>query len=869
MKTFSNWLLATLCPNHLLEDILGDMEEQFENNLEHHSIAKSKFLYFLDTLSLIASYTVKKRKYDASYHVYSTTQNSIPMLKNYVKVALRSLAKQRLFTIINILGLSAGMSIGILFITMISFIDTYDEFHENGSNIYRIITETDDKVRTKDWASAPVPLAQILSDDYPGFGELIRINNTLSAEAEVNNKKLPVRGYFVDNNFLNVFSFELATGENKLDDPSTILITESFAQKMFNEESPLGKVIDMGHLGEFTIKGVLKDVPKNSHMWFEVLVSHQVFMDRARYETASNNPKAWTEFHNNYLYLLLPENSNIAALNSILEGISLQKYKSVDAYDAQFKLQHLSAIAMGSDTGGEIGTSWGIEIFMISVGITLLILLPACFNYTNISTARALGRAKEIGMRKVVGGVKKQIFLQFILETVILSLVSLVGAILMFMLIRGEFQTMLVAGVTSMDFSITPLNLFYSILFAVLTGVLAGIFPAIHFAGIKPITALKKTTTTQLFGKVNFQKVLLVIQFALSFGFIMGVVVFIDQYRTTVNHNLGFDQENILDIELQGVDPELFRTQLDGMAAVTQVSMSSSILGVNSRETIWLPYKDDSTEVAQVFVDHNYLENINLELVAGKPFQYSSSINEQFAVVNEEFLKKLEFDNPAMAIGQSVKINDSIDLVISGVMKNFHFKSLRWKIEPLIFRQSKEHLEYANVKLSSNDVTQTMSDIEKEWKKLSPLKLEAKFFSDEIDEAFDIYTNIIKIFFFLGFLAITISCLGLLSMVVFTTQNRVKEVGIRKVMGAPVLNITYLLTKDFFKLMIIGALISIPISYFIFTQIISQQNAYSTGIGAMPVIISLVILLVLGSATVITETWRAATANPTDTLRYE
>ncbi|MEQ8926386.1 MAG: ABC transporter permease, partial [Fulvivirga sp.] len=717
----AQWLLSKFCPSEFIEDILGDMEEEFIHNLDESSPSKAKIQYWKDTLSLLFSYALVKRRKDHATHTFSKTQNNLPMLKNYIKVALRSLAKQRLFTIINILGLSAGMSIGILFITMISFVDTYDSFHENGSRIYRIITETDKKVRTKDWASTPVPLAQLLSDDYSGFGKLVRINNTLNAEAEYNNKTLPINGLFVDNNFLEVFSFDLLSGENDLKDPSTILITESFAKKMFNEESPLGNIIDMGDLGEFTISGVIKDVPKNSHMWFEALLPHQVFLDRARYETAATNPKAWTEFYNNYLYLLLPENSNIAALNSTLEEISLQKYKSMNAYDAKFKLQHLSEIAMGSDTGDELGTSWGIEIYLISISITLLILLPACFNYTNISTARALGRAKEIGMRKVVGGVKKQIFLQFILETVIISLVSLVGAYAIFMFIRVEFQTMLVAGITSMDFSITTLNLLYSILFAVLTGVLAGIFPAIHFAGIKPIAALKKTTTSQLFGKVNFQKTLLVIQFALSFGFIMGVVVFIDQYRTAVNYDLGFAQENILDIDLQGVDPEILRTHLDGMAAVTQVSMSSSILGVNSGETIWLPHKDDSTDVTQMYIDHNYFENLKLELIAGKPFESSFSNNEQFVIVNEQFIQNRGIDNATMAIGQPIQMNDSTELVISGVMKNFHFKNLSRKIEPLIFRYNKEHFRYANVKLSSNEVAQTISDIENKWKKLSPL----------------------------------------------------------------------------------------------------------------------------------------------------
>ncbi len=862
-------LFRWYCNDAMVEDMLGDLDEIFDNNLSKMPAWKAKLKYWLQILDLITSYSLRKRKKDASFHIMSNTQNNTAMLKNYLKVAIRSLSKQKLFTVINIVGLSAGMSIGILFITMISFVQTYDNFHVNGSNIYRIITKVDDKVKNKDWASAPVPLAQILKDEYSGYGEVVRINNTLKAEAEYNNKTLPIRGLFVDSNFLTVFSFELLSGENNLKDPSAILITESFAKKMFNDESPLGNIIDMGDLGEFTIKGVLKDVPKNSHMWFEALLPHNVFLNRDPGKVAAANPEAWTEFYNNYIYLLLPPESNKATLDKNLATISEQKYKDIDAYDVKFKLQHLSDIAMGTDTGGEIGTSWGIEIFMISISITLLILLPACFNYTNISTARALGRAKEIGMRKVVGGIKKQIFLQFILETVVISLLSLIGAYVIFSLIRGEFQSMLVAGVTSMDFSITPLNLFYSIIFAIVTGVLAGIFPAIHFSKIKPIAALRKTAKSHVLGKVNMQKSLLVIQFALSFGFIMGVVVFIDQYTTAINYDLGFSEENILDIELQDVEPENAKTSFDKLASIQRVSMSSSILGVNSNQQIWIPHNDDSLKATQVFVDNNYLSNLGIDLVAGDNFERSFSDREQSMIVNEEFVKIKGFENPQSSIGNSVIINDSVELTISGVMENFHFQNLSQKIEPLIFRNNKKYFNYANVKIVSDDITGSIIDLENEWKQLSTTKMQAKFFSDEIDEAFDIYTNVVKIFLFLGFLAITISCLGLLSMVVFSTQNRTKEVGIRKVMGAPVFNVTYLLTKDFFKLMILGALISIPISYMLFTVMISQQNAYSTGIGVWPVIVSLLILLTLGLVTVISQTWKVASSNPTETLRYE
>lgn len=866
---FAQLLLNIFCRAEYIEDLIGDLDEEYYLNLKSKSKIKALWMYYKEVFSLILSYALVKRKKDHSIHAYSTTQNNIAMLKNYFKVAIRSLRKQPLFTAINILGLSAGMSIGILFLTMISFIQTYDSFHEKGEDIFRIVTKTDDNVKVNNLASTPAPLAQMLNDSHSGFGQTIRINKSLQAEAEYESKKIPLAGFFVDDSFLDVFSFDLLEGTKSLASPHSILITKSYADKLFSDNNAIGETISLGSMGDFVVSGVLKDIPKNSHMWFEALVSYQTLTQLSENGLLRTNLNDWENFRGNYTYMLLPKNRNLDELNSVLNQISGEKYNSIDQFNASFRVQPLEKVGMGSDLSNELGTAWGTEIYLISLLVTLLILLPACFNYANISTARALSRAKEIGMRKVVGGAKKQIFLQFILETVIVSLISLIGAFFIFSMIRYEFQSMLVAGTSSLDFQITPRLIFYAVVFAATTGILAGIFPAIHFAGIKPIAALKKTAKSQVLGKINIQKSLLVIQFALSFGFIMGVVVFIDQYRTVLNYNFGFRQENILDIPLQDVDSELMRTSLDKLAAVQQVSMSSSILGVNSNQRIWLTLQDDSIAITQMFVDHNYLNNLELELLAGKGFKQSSSSNEQFVIVNEEFVNKKGFENAEIAIGESVHINDSTDLRIAGVVKNFHFQNLSQPIDPLMFRHNKNHFNYVNVKIISEDVIGTLAAIETEWKKISNTKFEAKFFSDEIDEAFDIYSTIVKIFSFLGFLAITISCLGLLGMVVFSTQSRTKEVGIRKVMGAPIANLTYLLTKDFFKLMLIGSLISIPISYMLFTVMISQQNAYSVGIGIFPVIISLLILFVLGTLTVMSQTWKVANSNPTDTLRCE
>ncbi|MTI39487.1 ABC transporter permease, partial [Fulvivirga lutimaris] len=393
---FAQWMLNIFCRADYIEDLIGDLDEEYYHNSETKSLAQANWLYYKEVFSLILSYALVKRKKDHSFHAYSTTQNNIAMLKNYFKVALRSLNKQKLFTGINIIGLAFGMSIGILFITLISFVHTYDNFHENKENIYRIITNTDDKVKEKRLASSPAPLAQLLEDDQSGFGQIIRINNSLKAEANYDSKQLPTSGLFVDDNFFDAFSFDLLEGDKSLNDPYSILLTQSFATKLFSDKDPIGETIIMGEMGEYIVKGILKDVPKNSHMWFEVLVPYEALTRLSQNGRLKTNLNDWKDFRRNYTYLMLPDNKSIDDLTNKLNQIAVEEFKKIDQFDASFRIQHLSEVALGSDTSDELGTSWGTEIYLMGLAFTLLILLPACFNYANISTARALSRAKEI-----------------------------------------------------------------------------------------------------------------------------------------------------------------------------------------------------------------------------------------------------------------------------------------------------------------------------------------------------------------------------------------------------------------------------------------------------------------------------------------
>lgn len=860
------------CQRAAVEDLHGDMEELFFINLERMSPFKAKAKYWGQILSLIFSYAIKKRKRKVAYHPLSSNANSFSMLQNYFKVATRSLAKQKFFTTINVLGLAIGMSFSLLLVALITYVTTYDTFHTNKDRIYRITTEADDHIRSREYASSPSLLADKLKNEFAGVEEVVRINNTLNIEAQDPDidATLPLSGYFADPSFLRVFTFPLEKGNSAtaLEKINSIVITQRAAKKLFGDDDPIGKVITMGQFGDCVVTGLLKDVPKNSHMQFEVLCSYATWENWLKNHNVKPETE-WTAFRNNYVYFLMPEHHDMESLQSFLNATAHKAYANNKELTANFGIQSLNAIVPGSELYNQIGPDWDRLVLTIFGALTLMILLPACFNYANISVARALKRSKEIGLRKVVGGQRRQIFFQFIVETVIITLISLVGAYGIFVLVRNEFVSMMVSG-DLLDLSTSFSMLLYFIAFALLVGFLAGGIPALYFSKINPVQALKNTTPIKALTGFSFRKVMLVLQFALSLGFIMGVVIVLKQYQSTINYNLGFGKENILDVELQGSNPDLFKSEFDKLAPVQSISMSSGIIGTYAYGAVWITrgQSRDSVEIHEMFVDENYLPNFDLKLINGNNFNRGIN-NKNFVIVNEQFLKQFKLTE-SNGLGETFNIPGSGEVSILGVVKDFHYRPLREPISSFFFRYDPNEFRFANLKVTANEMQSAFSDMEAAWKNLgNETMFKSKFMDDEIEEAYSFYFTMIKMCGFLGLLAISISCLGLLGMVVYTAERRTKEIGIRKVMGATVSELTILLSKSYIKMILIGSMIAIPITYFIFSQLIVSMQYYHMDIGAMEIIISFVILLVIGLATIMSQTIRASRANPVDTLRYE
>lgn len=876
-------LFAWFCKGAIVEDLKGDMDELFIRNLARMSESKARWIYWRQVLSLIFSYAIKSRKKQQTVQDSSLLPD-FSMLSNYVVTAKRNLAKQRFFTIINVIGLATGMSVSLLFLAIVSFIQTYDDFQVNKDRIYRVITHVDTQEYSNDFASSPAPLYEKLST-LTGIDKIVRISKFSDNVSYENRELLSLRGYFADPAFLTVFTFPLQQGDKRtaLSLPNSLVITPAAALRIFGTEDAIGKTLQVGDKGLFEITGVFRELPKNTHFDFEAVASY-TFIDRS-IDSMPNGQDPWKEFWSNYIYVQFDPTGDAQAdaerTEKALADIAVGQY-AASSFKASFSLQSIKDITPGIELSNCPGRDWGgyagLTAFFV---LTLFILLPACFNYTNISISRALKRSKEIGLRKVMGGQRSQIFSQFVLETVIITLMALVGGCAIFIAVRNQVIASLTDG-NGLDLSLTFNMISWFFLFAVVVGLITGIVPAIYFSKLNPIDSLKRVGQAGTLGSLNIRKVLITAQFALSLIFIMCVVVAYRQHQGSIGYDFGFNRENILTVDIHGTDPQLFRNQFSRFSEVRAMSYSSHIPGASSAEsTFVVNTTGDSTEVFRMFADHGQITTFGLTLLAGTNFNEDYSKCGNDIIVNEAFVRQFKLGRPLDAVGRVFMLSGGPssaggsakarqEVRVAGVMKDFQYLHLEEGIKSFFYQCDPQKFRYAFLAVQSQELFSTLSLMEAAWKSIGgERKFISKFLNDYIQEAYDFHLTVVKICAFLGGLAISISCLGMLGMVVFTVENRVKEVGVRKVMGATSGTIAYLLSKDFIKLMLIASAVAIPITWLFFENIYLRIQNYTVPIGAFEILTSLAILFVLGLSTVLSQTFKAAAANPVDSLRHE
>ena len=808
------------------------------------------------------------------------------MIGSYIKTARRNLLRNKLFSAINSLGLAISMSVGLLLIAFVLDLYSYDTFHQNGDRIYRITnvrTTHGDRAKFATTSiKAGKQIRQKLAGNDPNAGvEVTILRSDFSQDAKVGDKVLPIKGFWADPSLFNVFTFPMLEGnpETALKNPYSLVLTETAAQKLFGHNDALGKVVRFDTL-DYQVTGVMKDVPFFSHIHFEALVSLSTAEQLNR-----NNIDKWANSPSSFVYLLLPDQADRASIQSTLDAVASEESRVEENTKVQFELLPLSKIVVGenlrrSEGSGYAGPHMPPTVLWILGGLALIVILSACFNYTNLSMARAMRRFKEVGLRKAIGAGKSQVWQQFLVESILISIVSLLLSFILFLLLRPQLISLAPELQQTVKLALTPSVVVVFIVFSIAVGVIAGLMPALFFSKVSAISALRNVSTVKVFKYATLRRALVVIQYTLTLMFITATAIGYVQYKNILAFDLGFNTENILNINMQGNKPDAFMKELSEIPDVTALSRSLIITSVGNAWGGYMKYNDlrDSALVLTNHVDQNYLALHNYKLIAGDNFKARPTSTEAATevIVNQQVLKRfnISYKDPEKAIGKQVifsSFHGTRRMTIIGVMKDFHYGKVDNLIEPVAFMAwTPDDRAIINAKIQSTDLLATRAKIESAWKKIDRVHpLQAKFYTQEIEDAYSEFSAMIKIIGFLSFLAISIASMGLFGMAAYTTETRLKEISIRKVMGASSGNLIYLLSRGFLVMLSLSALIALPITYLFFEKVVLTRFPYHTPVQVAELLVGLLVVLLIAFLMIGSQAMKAAKGNPINVLKGE
>lgn len=855
------------CKPGLSEDLIGDLNEYFERNVEKVGVRRARIIYVIDALKFLRTYTVRPLKF------VNVLINTI-MIGSYIKTSGRNVMRNKLFSSINIVGLAISMSVGLLMIAFVHDLLSYDKFHENGDRIYRVITRPGGNERYgNQFASTSVRAAHLVREQIPSVEQSVLMRVGFGGDATVGESVLPVHGFWAEPSFFTVFTFAFVSGDpaTALVKPNTVVITEQTAKKLFGDQEALGKTIRFDTT-EFEVTGVMKDIPKTSHMQFEALGSFVTCEQQA-----SNDERflSWGSTWSNYFYMVLPETADIAQVQSQLDAMCFEE-NAVSNADNQrsLELQQMGDIVLGKSLANPIGPTIPVLVIWIVSALGLVVILSAAFNYTNLSIARSMRRFKEIGLRKAIGARRAQVRQQFLFEAIIISLLALAVSFAIFLFLRGQLLMLAPELQTLVTLDLTPTMIIAFVVFSIAVGVMAGFMPALFFAKINVIHALKDASAVKMFRHLNMRRALVVFQYTLTLMFITATIISYTQYKTFLVFDLGFDTENILNIELQGNKADNLVKELGELPEVEDISRS---IIVSSVGTMWggqATHKNDSSRIYYNIVDENYLTLHEYQFVAGQNFVARPATREATSevVVNEKIVRDLNIggSDPARAIGEPL-ILDGRPLTIVGVVKDFHYGKVDQPIEPVAFTfWTNETDGWVNVKVRSDDPIALRGKVESIWKKIDTVHpINASFYTEAIERAYSEFSVMITIIGFLSFLAISIASMGLFGMVVFTTETKLKEISIRKVMGASSGNLVLLLSRGFMILLGSSALIALPLTYLLFENVILVTFPFHNPVSFIELITGSLVVMAIAFVMIGTQTLKATRANPSEVLKNE
>ena len=795
----------------------------------------------------------------------------VMMLKNYCTTSVRNLNKNRFFSTLNIAGLAIAMTLGLLLIAMITELDTFDKFHVNANRIFRLESKwKSPEGSVYDYASSSLYAAQQLKETVSGIDNMAIVTRTFDGDIRYNEKTVPLKGHWANESFLEIFSFGVIAGNpaTALKEPFSIVLTESSARKIFGSTDIIGKQVQLD-TANYVVTGITHDVPMNSHIRFDMLGSFST-IDNYKTSTGDKNWNSWESMWRHHIYLLLPENENQERFATSLASICNQANKTLDKTSIQLYLKPLTEIAFSKNISNSLGPNIDRSMSSDLAVFATIVILSACFNYTNLSIARALRRTKEVGIRKSVGASGKQVFHQFIVEAIVISLLSVGISFLLFLLARTEFFKMTPILKDMVTLKPTLKMWTYFVVLAIAVGFVAGFLPALFFSKINAIQVLKNFSSVKLFSQIKLRRALIVFQFTLSLLFIVAVTLAYKQYRYALNFDLGFTTENVLEVRLQGNKSDLMMKEFNALPEVKQVSRSLFVSSAHTSYSGVMKFEDSATFYYN-HVDENYLSLHDHKLLAGRNFLSSTATDKDVpeVIVNEQTVKWMKLPSPHVALGKEI-IVDGRKTVIIGVVKDFNHNQVNYPIKNFGFLNDQNKFSYLNVKIESTDMLLTTEKLRTAWKKIDTVHpLDAKFHSDIIRQSYDKLEWVIKLFGSVAVLAVSIASLGLLGMVVFTTETKLKEISIRKVLGATEAHLVFLLGKGFIVLVIISSIIAVPAAYWFFDRVAFARIVYRVPINMFDLLSGAFAVLVIAFVLIGSQTLKASRTNPAQVLKSE
>ncbi|MBN1273572.1 MAG: ABC transporter permease [Candidatus Aminicenantes bacterium] len=797
------------------------------------------------------------------------------MFKNYLKISFRHLIKHKSLSLINIIGLAVGMACCLLILLYVQNERSYDTFHENADRIYRVTREwfNADGTSNLHLGHVAAPFAPLLENDFSEIVDSVRLLNVGDALVSRSDKHFEEnRIFFAEDSLFNIFSFKFLEGDPQtaLKDPFAVVLTQSTAQKYFGQKNPMGQNLIFNNVVQAKVNGIIEDVPENSHVHFDILVSfatvRQYYGERELQNFGSNNYAT---------YLLLPEGYPISRLKERISAF-LDKHLGPEASKRNMlHFQKLTRIHLHSHLDSELEPNGDIAIITILTAVAFFILVIACINFMNISTSRSEIRAREVSLRKVVGARKNQLIIQFLGESLFMACLSLVAALILVVLFLPAFGRF-VDRELSLIILIHPAQLSGLLILTLLVGILAGSYPAFFLSSFKPVQGMKGSRGGAPRGTL-FRKVLVVFQFSVSIMLIIGVITVYQQLQFSRNKKLGFNKEQIVVLPSSRDIIRSFgtlRNELLKNPNIINVSGSRRVPSGRLLDSSGARvFRGENAEpvdfrIAFVCTDYEFIKTYGMKLAAGRDFsrEHSTDLREAF-ILNETAVEKIGW-NAEEAVGRPFQYGNRRGQII-GVVEDFHFESLHQPISPMVFFMRPSDYRRISVRIRPENIPATLAFLEKTWQIYRPHYPFSYFFIDErFDQLYRAEEKLARIFGYFSLLAVFIACLGLFGLASFLAERKTKEIGIRKTLGASVTGLAILLSKNFAGSVLLANLFAWPLAFYGMTRWL-QNFAYRISLNVFIFILAASVSLAIALLSVSYQAVKAALANPVDSLRYE